>query len=290
MTMAFSTDTLLNRINEQHSTVTKTQMNNKDLNLEKSLRTAASETVKFLLKRNANSDTNNNSDHYDKYNHHNDDSIAHSDKDDNDVLDKSEYATTAANNLSATITSIRSNVNKVLYMYFQNKTDSKNYSQLYKEGASDGDDDEETINYKLTQLSPSSSPLPTDPSNLSRIAKTMTSEILQNSTYENSSTSNLNHIATTTSIEENGMNLNENNNNVILTTMTHLNKFLNATAATTTPSSTTIATNTTISSNATIATTPSITYPSIAINSYENCSALFANYTQPHEGEFSKRL
>ncbi|XP_065365244.1 PDF receptor isoform X2 [Calliphora vicina] len=282
MTMAFSADTL-NGIsdNSTASAAVEIQMNNNDLNLDKILRETASATVKFLLKRNANTDINKNID-----NSH-DDAIVHDDVDyavnGNDVVSKTEYTAMADNNLSATITSIRSNVTKVLYMYFQNKTTDTDDMPTNEANTYDTDTN-------LTQLPANESPLATAMSTLSRIATTMTSEILHNSTYNNNS--NLAHIAaaaTTTSttaatpIDNN--NLDEHNSNVIVTTMTHLNEFLNATTTTPTNTTTTAAAEiATITTNATIA--PSITYPSIAINSYENCSALFANYTQPQPGLF----
>lgn len=281
MTMAFSTDTL-NGINDNStaSAAAEIQMNNNDLNLDKILREAASATVRFLLKRNANTDINKNND-----NSH-DDAVVH-DADDyavngNEVVSKTEYAATAANNLSATITSIRSNVTKVLYMYFQNKTTDADTDVMPTNEANAYDTDA-----NLTQLPANESPLATATSTLSRIATTMTSEILQNSTYNNNS--NLAHIAaavttTTAATPIDNNNLDDHNSNVIVTTMTHLNEFLNAT--TTTPTNTTTTANgiATITTNATIA--RSITYPSIAINSYENCSALFTNYTQPQPGKF----
>ncbi|XP_037823149.1 PDF receptor isoform X2 [Lucilia sericata] len=186
-------------------------------------------------------------------------------------------------------------------MYFQNKTAAAadNDVNVSKSNEAVGYDDP-SVN--LTPLSINEKPLATASSALSRIATKMTSEILQNSTYNNS---NLTHITadvtTTTSTTattpmDNSNNFKQqeqHNSNVIVTTMTHLNEFLNATTTTAMPSNTTTtasALETTITQAAATTTngtiTPSITYPSIAINSYENCSALFANYTQPQQGLF----
>ncbi|XP_037811644.1 uncharacterized protein DDB_G0287625-like [Lucilia sericata] len=255
MTMAFSTDTL-NGINENSIATTaaaaKQQMNDDDLNLDKILRATASATVKFLLKRNA--QTGNNISNNDNDNTQHNDVIGSGDDDNDDnVYDenaygsKTEYETTAANNLSATITSIRSNVSKVLYMYFQNKTAAAadNDVNVSKSNEAVGYDDP-SVN--LTPLSINEKPLATASSALSRIATKMTSEILQNSTYNNS---NLTHITadvtTTTSTTattpmDNSNNFKQqeqHNSNVIVTTMTHLNEFLNATTTTAMPSNTT---------------------------------------------------
>lgn len=239
---------------------------NNDLYLEKILRAAAATTsVKILHKRNVNSDTLNSSDI--------DDNVVNG-YDDNDVFSQTRYATTPANNLSATITSIRSNVTKVLYMYFRNQTTANDSRQNIEHVTT------EFQNYddNLTQLSTYEGPLATASSTFTTIP-TMTSEYIENSTYNNSS-SVMNHIVNA-SIAATTTPLNANSNNVIQTTMTHLNKFLNK--ATTMPCNTTI--EATIATNSTIK--PSITYPSIAINSYENCSALFANYSQPQQGELN---
>ncbi|KAM7349820.1 pigment-dispersing factor receptor isoform 2-T7 [Cochliomyia hominivorax] len=256
MTMAIS--------NNSSVAAFSTQMNSNDLNWNKLLRTAAATSVKFLLKRSTSTE--------DK---HNPDAIT---SQENVVTD------TATNNLTATLATIRSNVSKVLYMYFQNQT-VKN----------------ENPENPLTQLSTKSSPLATASNNFTRIATITTSDMLQNSTYNNSNAIPT-HITTTaaptTTIDNN--NLNEENNNVILTTMTHLNEFLNATISSNTTTTTTTPTTFTPSpavatvtsaaietiTTATNKTVPSITYPSITINSYENCSALFANYTQPQQGLF----
>ena len=325
--MTFKTDTLLNATangNTSSASLSATattiepplQMSSHDLNLEEIWRRVATTTVKLLHKRNANSDihrqtTDGGAAGSDTGGDDNDYHVGNdSDSITDELLNKNEHETTVtttateaiANNLTATITSIRSNVTKVLYMYFHpnqtvtddymntddvrlNDTSSQHATHLHKVvyesdepfgNLSKGDDEENPLTKVKSTLA-------------TKIATAVTSEIFQpNSTYNNSINGTTATTIISTSTESNNDNNNNSNGNVLLTTLTQLKKFLNATTATTnnsliattTTSTTTPAVVTTATSATTIA--RNITYPSINIHSYENCSALFANYTQPH--------
>ena len=326
MTMTFKTDTILNAIangNISSTSLSATattiqpplQMSSHDLNLEEIWRRAATTTVRLLHKRNANSDIHRQTttdggaggDDNDYHVGNDSDLIT------NELLNKNEHETTVtttatatevlANNLTATITSIRSNVTKVLYMYFHpnqtvaddhmnmddmrlSNTSSQHATHIHD--AYESDEPFGNLSHQLPKGNDEENPLTKVKSTLAtKIATAMASEIFQTNTTYNNSVNGTTTAATTihTTTESNNDN-NNNNSNVLLTTLTHLKKFLNTTATTnnsliaTTTSTTTPAVVTTATSATTIA--RNITYPSINIHSYENCSALFANYTQPH--------
>lgn len=244
-----------------------------------------------------------------------------------------------SNNLSATITSIRSNVTRVLYMYFQNVSDEHGYgaatttttstttmlptilqaSSMHNKPTmhhhhghhsqhNNGLEQHQHQNYLLQMTSNSSSSnhhsTPTLATatnfvqNLSTAtaskAAVITSEYFQNSTYNSNSAASNNRTSELTSSNNNNINYyynsSSNNNNVLQTTLGHLNDMAKATASAVATAAG--ATSATATAATTTTKAPSITYPRyrIAIKSYENCSALFANYTQPQEqGELTKK-
>lgn len=155
--------------------------------------------------------------------------------------------------LADSIATIRKNVSRVLQMYFrtQNTTSSMGVPPT-----------KELDIGTMTTSKPSQL--------IAQVAATMTSEIFQNSTYYNSSSS----ANTTSQLSNNGSIF-----DVISTsTMTHLTDIPNATLATTARPSL---------GDTALTAVRNITYPSygIPISSAENCSTLFTNYTPAHTGK-----
>ncbi|XP_037935677.1 PDF receptor [Teleopsis dalmanni] len=171
-----------------------------------------------------------------------------------------------ANNLAATITSIRTNVTRVLYMYFQNVTDENGY------GAA------------TTILPVTTTPNTTTLS----IADTTPATINQNGIVD------LLPNVTTTAILRSHLTTVKTALIAAATTTTAATTPIDSSAASLATTATSItatpAIPTTVTSlnTSALTTAPSIIYPTyrLAIRSYENCSALFANYTQPQQGIF----
>jgi len=167
-------------------------------------------------------------------------------------------------NLSATITSIRSNVTKVLDMYFKNVSDEFGY------GAA-------TTTTTTTTPSPYTTLSPIEIS-------TTDTNLLPSPEISNSSSSSSSSSTTLETMKNISKTFIKNAANYIGNNVDHDTKLLtiNTTAQ---PS---LDTPLSIPKNV-LTTAPSITYPTyrLAMRSHQNCSDLFANYTQPQQGECS---
>lgn len=180
-------------------------------------------------------------------------------------------------NLAATISSIRNNVTRVLYMYFNNVSDAEGYGAAYTMATPTMGELQHHHHHQQQQQQqqqlqqqhpqrqeqPPSSTIATKTSLLSTTFLPVTG--LETTTTLNTNDTIIKQSSTSTSPSTIA-------SETISTTLSPLLSPNNATA--------------THYLNIPTA-TPSITYPSykIEIRSYENCSALFANYTQPQPGE-----
>ncbi|XP_067635606.1 PDF receptor isoform X2 [Eurosta solidaginis] len=218
----------------------------------------------------------------------------------NNSVDKN--ATLLSNNLTATITSIRSNVTRVLYMYFQNVTDEHGY------GAATTPTTTTTIASSNSSSSSGSNSITTTerlPHDSAPHTLSASSNAVGHLSTTNQNLSSTLLSATKKTLLQAPHNASNATASLLTSSSTNATKALSTMASTTasvTSSAASYATellnatttaasgSTTASANVShvLTTAPSIIYPpyQVAIRSYENCSALFANYTRPHNGIF----
>ncbi|XP_053952195.1 PDF receptor isoform X2 [Anastrepha ludens] len=214
----------------------------------------------------------------------------------NAIDDHNNSDSIASNNLTATITSIRSNVTRVLYMYFQNVTDEHGYGAATTPMTTTTTSNSSTSGISrstTTERLPSGNVTDTlIGSDLSATGEKVGATLL--STAKTLLQAPLNASSTTTSLLTSAStNMSRAATAFANATMSisssaasYATELLNA--STTTTASTSGSATSAVKGSAVLTTAPSIIYPpyQVAIRSYENCSALFANYTRPQNGIF----
>ncbi|XP_036338784.1 cell wall integrity sensor MID2-like [Rhagoletis pomonella] len=221
--------------------------------------------------------------------------------DHNNIADNNADAA-FSNNLTATITSIRSNVTRVLYMYFQNVTDEHGYGAATTPTTTTTTSNSSSINIattteRLSNLDASATDAligaavdATDQragSTLLGTAKTLLQAPLNASStttgFLTSASANVTRAAST---------LVNATAYISSSAAAYATELLNATSTTTTTTTSAAsgiasASTSAVNGSSVLTTAPSIIYPpyQVAIRSFENCSALFANYTRPQNGK-----
>ncbi|XP_069965643.1 PDF receptor isoform X1 [Bactrocera oleae] len=194
--------------------------------------------------------------------------------------------TSIASNLSATITTVGSNVTRVLYTYFQNITEPQGYAAAATTttttaAAASGSVSDSTTTARLHSLISNaaepqigSNDLPTTSQSVSATMLATAKTLLQ---APLSASANATRAATV---------LANATASISASAATYATELLNSTLSRTLSTSGSGASA--APSSIVLTTSPNVTYlpHQVAIRSFEDCAALFANYTQPQNGVF----